>query len=308
MLFQKAREFIYRNARPLELTLWKYHFENGTKEEVLEALAYYQNDDGGFGNALEPDVWNPNSIPMGTWRATTVLESIGFDNATHPIIQGILRFLDSGSGFDERVGQWQSEIPSNNDFPHAVWFHYEGEISEFGPNPTAALAGFIIAYMDKDSKLYKKACDLAVRCYKQMLEKMPQIDMHDISCYLQLYHYLVQSDETELIDLETFRDCLEKMVNVSICKDTSQWGNSYVSLPSRFIDAPDSFLYNGLKDLVEAECELIKRQQLSDGSFTVPWTWCNDYKEFEVAKNWWKSEMIINKLLFLKNFSEETLR
>ena len=33
-VMEKAREFIYRNARPLELAQWQYHFENGSKENV----------------------------------------------------------------------------------------------------------------------------------------------------------------------------------------------------------------------------------------------------------------------------------
>ena len=36
MLFEKARTYIYRTARPLCLALWKYHFENGSKEDVLQ--------------------------------------------------------------------------------------------------------------------------------------------------------------------------------------------------------------------------------------------------------------------------------
>lgn len=48
----QARNFVYRNARPLELARWKYLFEGGSREEVLTALASYQNDDGGFGLSL----------------------------------------------------------------------------------------------------------------------------------------------------------------------------------------------------------------------------------------------------------------
>ena len=47
--FDEIRLWIYRNARNLELTLWQYEFENGSKDAVLSALSYYQNDDGGFG-------------------------------------------------------------------------------------------------------------------------------------------------------------------------------------------------------------------------------------------------------------------
>ena len=57
--FKKAREFMYRNARPLDLARFQYHFENGSKEAVINALSYYQNEDGGFGHAVEADCWNP---------------------------------------------------------------------------------------------------------------------------------------------------------------------------------------------------------------------------------------------------------
>ena len=50
--FLKAKEFMYRNARPLDLARFQYHFENGRKEAVINVLSYYQNKDGGFGHAV----------------------------------------------------------------------------------------------------------------------------------------------------------------------------------------------------------------------------------------------------------------
>src|SRR5689334_13066678 len=48
----KAQEFIWLHARLLERNLFAYLFANGSKEPVLAALHAYQNEDGGFGNAL----------------------------------------------------------------------------------------------------------------------------------------------------------------------------------------------------------------------------------------------------------------
>ena len=50
--YHRARRFVYKNARPLELAKWQYHFENGSREAVLETLACYQNTDGGFGYGI----------------------------------------------------------------------------------------------------------------------------------------------------------------------------------------------------------------------------------------------------------------
>ena len=81
--FDEIRLWVYRNARQLELALWQYEFENGSADAVLSALAFYQNQDGGFGNALEPDCWNPNSSPYTTLCAIEILKKIDFaDPAT----------------------------------------------------------------------------------------------------------------------------------------------------------------------------------------------------------------------------------
>lgn len=93
---EKAKSFIYRNARPLDLARWQYHFENGSPEAVLKALAAYQNEDGGFGHALEADSFNPNSCPIQTWAATEILREVGLTDRKNPIIQNILRYLESG--------------------------------------------------------------------------------------------------------------------------------------------------------------------------------------------------------------------
>lgn len=304
MLFEKARTFMYRNARPLNLAVWKYLFENGSAEEVLHTLSFYQNEDGGFGHAMESDFWNPNSTPIATQRATVWLMELKELEAGHPIVQGILRYLNSGADFDSTNGQWMNEVPTNNDYPHAIWWEYDGKEKPFGPNPTAPLAGFILKYAEKDSEIYRKGCEIAKRCYQYLVDSFPDTDMHNVMCLATLYQCCVDGGITDLFDMNKFKTCLVQMVSETICRDSSKWGTEYVAFPSRFITGPDSIFYEGNEELIKAECEMISEQQLLDGSFNVPWTWCNDYKEFEVAKNWWKAEITTEKLLLLKKFNE----
>ena len=155
-VFEKARGFVYRNARPLELARWRFHFENGSADDVVTALSAFQNEDGGFGHALEEDNFNPNSLPMGVWKAAEILDEIGFSDKSHPIIKGMLRYLESGSCFDKAHEQWLNTVPSNNDYPCAIWWAYNGE-SEFRYNPTAALGVFILKFSEKVSVIYEKA-------------------------------------------------------------------------------------------------------------------------------------------------------
>lgn len=75
--YKEVRTWIYRNARPLELALWQFCFEGGTREHVMEMLGFYQNEDGGFGNAVEPDCWNTESSPYAVLVVTGMLRRIG---------------------------------------------------------------------------------------------------------------------------------------------------------------------------------------------------------------------------------------
>lgn len=101
---------------------WQYHFENSKKEAVLNALSYYQNEDGGFAYALEADSFNPFSTPIQIWEATEILREILFTDANHPIIKGILQYLERGKDFSLEHNQWMNIVASNNDYPHAIWW------------------------------------------------------------------------------------------------------------------------------------------------------------------------------------------
>lgn len=55
-LFERAEEFIWHNARLLERRLFYFDFRSGSAQAVLFVLRAYQNEDGGFGNALEQEI------------------------------------------------------------------------------------------------------------------------------------------------------------------------------------------------------------------------------------------------------------
>ena len=97
----KAVNFIRSDARPLELALYKYYYENGTKDRVIFELLKYMNDDCGFGNALEPDNWNKNSNPIAVNDAIITLFRIGALDERSKLTDRIVRYLSSHDCFDE---------------------------------------------------------------------------------------------------------------------------------------------------------------------------------------------------------------
>lgn len=300
IVFDNARKFIFRNARPIDLARWQYHFENGGKEAVLDALVSYQNDDGGFGHALEADCWNPISSPIQTWNATEILREIGMTDSKHPIIRGILRYLSSGADFDGR--HWHYTIPSNNGCAHAPWWTYQENQTETD-NPTAALAGFIVRYADRESDLYRLGCYLCKKVYETFCSHKTIGDMHLIATYIQMMIYLEDVKEGTLIDLTAFRQTLLCHANYALTRDTAQWESGYVCRPSRFIDLKKDGFFKVNGELAQYECEFLRKAQLPDGSWNVPWGWQGYEEQWHISKNWWKTCLIIENILFLRKMN-----
>lgn len=70
---ETAKRFVLEHARPVDLAVYKYFFEDGPNIAVIRELKRYQNQDGGFGHGLELDCWNPNSSPITTNDAVITL-------------------------------------------------------------------------------------------------------------------------------------------------------------------------------------------------------------------------------------------
>lgn len=309
--YHNARRFIYRNARPLDLARWKYHFENGRKEDVVECLKAYQNADGGFGHGLEADNLNPHSIPMQVWKASVVIEEIGGLHKTDPMIQSMLHYLENTEEFDGE--SWSYVTASNNDYPHASWWHYPhpdwyqecgAELFNRKYNPTASLAGFILFYAERDSALYARARKIARRAIDDLETHQVEADMHVLPCYVQMYQYITKAELGETFEAEHLRGLLDKLVAGLICKDLVTSGTGYVCRPSYFFQTRDSAFYAANREAAQNECEFIRKSQLPDGSYAVPWNWGGYPEEWAVSKNWWKASITVDNMIFLKNMEE----
>ncbi|WP_410767910.1 hypothetical protein [Fontibacillus sp. BL9] len=308
--WMQARNWMFRNARPLELARWKYHFEQGNKEDVLSALEVYQNEDGGFGNELEPDSWNPNSSPYSTSMAICILEEINFRDSSHPIIEGILRYSEHTPHFTGK--SWPAVIPSNNDYPHAPWWTYSGNDLEtrWGYTPTAILAGFILRFADQDSSLYEKAAQIAktaIDCYLHgtTADGEPYRSLHregEIEGFHLLLTCLEEGGPRDLGDISALKTALKSQADRFIVRDPSMW-KQYCRRPSTYIASPGSlFLTDNEKDM-DADLSFMVDGRNEDGVWDISWSWGAYEKEFAVSENWWKGIKALEYMLLLKNFN-----
>lgn len=214
---QSTHKWMHRNARELELSRWKYHFENGDKMEVVNALMYYQNPDGGFGNAVDPDNWNQNSVPYGTYFVLEILKEIEFFDLNHPIYMGIKKYLDVTSNFPEG---WIFTVPSNKEYPHAVYYNYDVEYNKVeSKGIIISFCSFILEYY-MESPIY----DEVIRIVDTMIQGIYEENQGDMgpSGYVTLFHAMKKANLPNY-DYSEIEKRLKELVNRSIQRDPKQW-------------------------------------------------------------------------------------
>jgi len=298
--FDKIRKWVYRNARPVDLARWQYHFENGSTENVLNALSAYQNEDGGFAHAYEPDFWNPNSTGLQTWFAIELLWEIKVHDSQHPLVQGILRYLENASGFME--GKWVSELESTNDYPHAAWWHWREQ--EF--TPPATVAAFAVRHAKKGSPLYEKAVSYFKTAAADFMQKTGSGE-YDLMEYIRLYQCCIETKDN-IFDTEAYADKINFIMAQNLSDPKIDW------LDPAVLDCIKAYVNNFPAVLQDCHKKAIVENLLNIMNSNGIWGfnyygWPTNYKGREFQKylleealstNWWMAYKTIMNTLILK--------
>ncbi len=299
--FRRIRLFVYRNARPLDLYRWQLHFEHESFEQVIHALSAYQNADGGFGNALEADAWNPCSSPIQTGTAANILLETGFTFKNHPLPWGMLQYLDSGADMED--DRWMNVVPSNDDYPHAPWWQSGSQSTSHSEyNPTAILAGAALYFAPRDSLLFKKCRQIAQELMEAFLGA-PDLSMHPLLCLETMVSWIKQAKLQDSFPLPAVEDEILRQASRLILKDQDNW-NGYACRPSDFIHSPAHPLYGDLRELTEKELEWLADTRNDQGVWNLTWGWEGYERAFAISENWWKTDILLRNLRFLRAFGK----
>lgn len=288
-------DWMHRNCRELELSIWNYLFYGCDKMKVVNALMYYQNKDGGFGKAVEPDNFNPNSVPYATLYVINILKKIEFFDMDHPIYQGIKKYLDSKE-------EWTFTIKSNDLYPHAPWFNYNEEYNKTESiGISLGMCSFIIEYYN-ESKKY----NFVMNEVKRLIGLIDSNNIGDMGAFG--YFSLIEALEKKSIlgyDYKELKKIIIKKVNSTIQRDPKLW-TSYGYRPSDCIKDENSELYIGNEEIVNVELDYLVDTLPINDVWPITWNWfdnMNKYlKEFHLDENWYKAIKAIEKVSFLKNF------
>lgn len=115
--FGAATGFMAARARVLDRHVFQRLFCGGPPEPVRDAIAAYRNDDGGFGNALEPDLRTASSQPAATEMALRLMDLADcWDDGLAKAACDWLMTVAPAEGGATFV------LPTMTEGPHAPWW------------------------------------------------------------------------------------------------------------------------------------------------------------------------------------------
>lgn len=289
--WQAAKSYLFAHGRRVDQQLFIYHFEGGSATQVLTALLPYQNADGGFGHALEPDLRTSASTAVATQQGFTILRTIGAPSS-EPAVQHAIQYLLTT--LDPAALVWPIVGPEVEEAPHAPWWTYANVHANFGgflANPRAALVGFLHDHYPLVPPTLLAQLTDGVLTH---LEAQPdQLEMHDLFCYLSLANAanLPQAARSRVAAK------LARTIPQTVATDPALW-DGYVLFPLDVAPTPDApFAATIDRAAIEANLDLWIESQSPDGAWPLPWAWDFVNKDaWARAERDWKGYHILHRL------------
>ena len=230
---------------------------------MLTALTAYQNSDGGFGNALEPDKRSASSQPIDQEFALRVLDDIGFDKYLVAQICDYLMTITTVEGGVPYV------LPTVRDAPRAEWWNTEDD-PPASINPTASIAGLLHKHHFQHPWL-ERATEF---CW-QKVEDLENPSDHDLLCIVL---FLEHAPDRERASKEFKR--MEAEIKKHAALDPNASG--YVQKPLTWAPSPTS-LCRSLFDepLIDLHLNMLVAQQQPDGGWPISWPAISAASELE---------------------------
>jgi hypothetical protein len=257
--FAAGDRFLLHQARLLERRLFATCFPGQPGTGVVDALRGYQNDDGGFGHALEPDVRCPASLPIDVEVAFQALAAAG--TADHDMVIRACGFLaraaeDAGAG-----GAVPPAFAVIESFPRAA--HWTEWTYQPGLNPTAGLVGL----------LYQLGIDHPWRsagaeyCWQQLESGGPPGDAHVLKEVLVFLEHVPDRQRAERHAAALVPD-LASIPLFHLDPDASGYGLSPLDL-APLATSRWRALFTGAQ--ISGHLDRLQKDQQADGGWPITW-------------------------------------
>ncbi|MEM8875609.1 MAG: hypothetical protein AAGD32_15290 [Planctomycetota bacterium] len=292
--FERASGYIRGHARRIDREAFDVFFGGGEPGVVADALAEYQNEDGGFGHAIEPDF----RLPDSTATATTVAFQFLIDadvQPTHEVVRrGVAYLLRT---YDEGARSWRPTAPAVAEHPRARWWEdvppivYAPNAEGWG-NPNIEAIGCLSFYGALVDKVFLNArADESIR----WIEEAETMEAHELLCALRFSEWfrgqLPATVERQLVAIATKTARL----------DPTQW-SEYSAQPVWFARRPGTAMAGAFGDSLEANLDFVIEQQRADGSWRPMWRWGRYEDVWSTAEREWSGHLTLQNLKLLAAF------
>jgi hypothetical protein len=296
--FRRAERFLQTEARELERRLFAFHFggDEGARRRVIEELAGYQNPDGGFGRALEPDVRMLDSSVVATKFALQILIDVQAPPQEKLVRDGIAYLLGA---FDKERAVWPMVPQAVMDAPHAPWWNVEGLEREFGSylaNPRAGVVRCLLAYQELVPQDF---IDELLEALMEHSARLPiEMNLFDAMSFL----HLLQSDHLDAGYRAKLRSKLEKTGEEIVASTPDEW-LSFAAKPLWLAPSPEAPLARVLERVVQENLDFEIEHQNRDGSWAPTWSWGTAYPEaWKEAEGEWRGILTLAMLRSLRDY------
>lgn len=253
-----ARNFVLGHGRLLDRRRFDVLFGEGDREvarsSVLRAVLAYQNPDGGFGNALEPDV---RCSASQTVCAEVALRTMAELDAIDADACRALCEWCSTNSFDG--GALPFALPSIVSGPRAPWWQPTDEPSL---NPTAAIVGLLTRLGIRHEWIEQARA----WCWAELEAKADAIDHHSALCAIEFLEAAPGDPRAARVAESVRHTVVEQLVEL----DPNAPG--YVFSPLQFARHPASLARPWFDDdTIDTHLDALVAAQRDDGGWSVPW-------------------------------------
>ncbi|WLR41211.1 hypothetical protein LC087_09665 [Bacillus carboniphilus] len=285
--FNHAENYILEKSRPLESALYLYDFKDGNKEEVLKELKFFQNEDGGFGNGLEPDFRCKHSSALSTSIALNILLNIGTDHHNQQVKEAINYLLGT---YDKNKKGWAIAPDEVTSAPHAIWWSMPDQFA-WG-NQTAKIIGSLFSYNQLvDRTFLKKLIEEAI----SYLHAQSKMNQHEFLSFLRLAEKLSKKEAEHIYSK------LLQLSTETVTTDIAKW-STYCLQPHQIVRTTQSPFYETYKDILFDNLSYLAETQTKEGYWQPTWHWGQYEDVWPIAEREWRGKLTLDNLITLRMF------
>mgnify|MGYP006279609473 CR=1 FL=1 len=298
--FHRAQQFLVEVARPLEQDLFTYHFQGKERDAVLDSLSEFQNEDGGFGRALEPDLRTPRSSALAT--------AIGFYHLAemdcapdHPLVEGAVGYLRSTLDVDKKA--WRVVPHGTHDYPHAPWWHdQDGSLEEVFGGFRIIPRALILASLHHYPSLVPQEWLEALT--QDTVDTILNADVLGEGGGSDLEYAIALAEAPHLPEKYTRKLTarIREAIPEVVVRDPELW-DTYCIKPLGIAPRPDALGADLISKDIENHLDYVIEHQSSEGCWDPSWSWGENYPQvWPQARREWRGILTLETLISLEAY------